>query len=71
VIFAFAFQGALKLFTVGYSLQVCLLVLMQMRRSIRKPSLFPRLLIHRKAFQLGAFLGGFSGVYKATIFLGI
>jgi hypothetical protein len=57
-------QGALKLFTVGYSLQVCLLVLMQMRRSIRKPSLFPRLLIHKKAFRLGAFLGGFSGIYK-------
>lgn len=60
----YTLQGAVKLFAVGYSLQVCLLVLMQMRRSIRKPSLFPRLLVHRNAFRLGAFLGGFSGIYK-------
>jgi hypothetical protein len=37
---------------------------MQARRAVRKPSLLPKLLIHRKAFQLGAFLGGFSAVFK-------
>jgi hypothetical protein len=40
---------------------------MQAKRAIRKPSLLPKLLIHRKAFQLGAFLGGFSAVFKVAI----
>lgn len=60
----YTLQGAVRLFALGYGLQVCLHVLMQTRRAIRKPSLLPKLLIHRKAFQLGAFLGGFSAVFK-------
>jgi hypothetical protein len=42
---------------------------MQARRAIRKPSLLPKLLIHRKAFRLGAFLGGFSAVFKVPFVL--
>ncbi|XP_021928347.1 transmembrane protein 135-like isoform X2 [Zootermopsis nevadensis] len=60
----YTLEGAVKLFALGYSLQVCLRILMQMKRLIRKPSLFPKLLIHRNAFKLGAFLGGFSGIFK-------
>jgi hypothetical protein len=41
---------------------------MEMRRSIQNPSLFPRLLIHRRGFHLGALLAGFWGIYKATGF---
>lgn len=67
--FASALQGAVRLFALGYGLQVCLHILMQARRAVRKPSLLPKLLIHRKAFQLGAFLGGFSAVFKVPIVL--
>ncbi|KAJ9594711.1 hypothetical protein L9F63_013985 [Diploptera punctata] len=62
--FSCTYYGFVKLFSLGYGLQLCLRVLMQMRRLIRKPSLFPKLLIHRNAIQLGAFLGGFSGIFK-------
>ncbi|PSN30243.1 hypothetical protein C0J52_23750 [Blattella germanica] len=59
-------QSTVKLFSMGYGLQVILKALMQMRRLIRKPSMLPKILVHKNAFQLGAFFGAFSGIFKLT-----
>ncbi|GLG95671.1 Uncharacterized protein GBIM_02600 [Gryllus bimaculatus] len=59
-------QGSLKLFSVGYSLQVCLKLLLQMKRIVKNPKLISRCLFHRDALRFGAFLGGFSGLFRVT-----
>lgn len=59
-------QSGTRLFFVGYSLQLCLKSLLQANRIIRKPSYILQLMISSDTFRLGAFLGGFSTIYKVT-----
>ncbi|XP_069691994.1 transmembrane protein 135-like [Periplaneta americana] len=60
----YVLHGAGKMFALGYGLQVCLQILMRMKRLVRKPTLLPKLLIHKNAFRLGGFLAGFSGIFR-------
>nr|CAD7418369.1 unnamed protein product [Timema cristinae] len=57
-------SGAVKLFSLGYGLQACLRVLLQLKRVVRRPNLLPSLLVHKNALKLGAFLGGLSGIFR-------
>ncbi|XP_063244039.1 transmembrane protein 135-like isoform X2 [Bacillus rossius redtenbacheri] len=61
---SYVLQGTVKLFSLGYGLQACLRLLLQMRRVVRRPSILPRLLFHKNALKLGAFLGGLSGTFR-------
>lgn len=53
-----------KVFAIGYGLQLCLRILMQMRRIVRQPVLLLKTLKKPDTFSLGAFLGGFSFLYR-------
>nr|CAD7441978.1 unnamed protein product [Timema bartmani] len=63
----YTLQGAVKLFSLGYGLQACLRVLLQLKRVVRRPNLLPSLLVHKNALKLGAFLGGLSGIFRVNI----
>lgn len=53
-----------RLFLVGYTLQLCLKSLLQANKVLRKPNYILKLMISSDTFSLGAFLGGFSTMYK-------
>ncbi|XP_050532741.1 transmembrane protein 135-like [Daktulosphaira vitifoliae] len=53
-----------KIFLVGYTLQLCLKSLLQAKKVIRKPTYILNIMIKPDTFSLGAFLGGFSTIYK-------
>ncbi|XP_049804819.1 transmembrane protein 135-like isoform X2 [Schistocerca nitens] len=64
--FYYTIQGTAKLFSIGYGLQVCLRLLLQIRKLVRHPKMLPGVLVQRDAFRFGAFLGGFSGLFRMT-----
>lgn len=64
--FYYTIQGTAKLFSIGYGLQVCLRLLLQIRKLVRHPKLLPGVMVQRDAFKFGAFLGGFSGLFRMT-----
>ncbi|KAL5239737.1 hypothetical protein ACI65C_007147 [Semiaphis heraclei] len=53
-----------RLFLVGYTLQLSLKSLLQANRILRKPSYILKLMVSPDTFSLGAFLGGFSSIYR-------
>ncbi|XP_050429383.1 transmembrane protein 135-like [Adelges cooleyi] len=53
-----------RLFLIGYTLQLCLKSLLQVKRVIRKPTFVLKLMVTPDTFSLGAFLGGFSTIYR-------
>ncbi|XP_066992281.1 transmembrane protein 135 isoform X1 [Anabrus simplex] len=62
----YVLQGTTKLFSVGYGLQVCLRLLLQMKHLVHDPRRIKRIVFHKDAFFFGAFLGGFSGVFRTS-----
>ena len=64
--FYYIFQGGTKVFAIGYGLQLSLRILMQMRKIARRPVLLLRALKSSDTFSLGAFLGGFSFLYRVS-----
>lgn len=52
------------MFSIGYGLQIGFRILIQMKRFVKNPKLIFKQFIHKDAFNLGIFLGGFSGVYR-------
>lgn len=62
----YSLQGAVNLFSVGYSLQVCLTFLLGIKKWIKQPKSVPKIFLSKESFKLGAFLGGFSGVFRMS-----
>ncbi|VVC41181.1 Transmembrane protein 135, N-terminal domain [Cinara cedri] len=62
--FHYVINSGTRLFLVGYTLQLCLKSLLQANKIIRKPTYILKLMISPSTFSLGAFLGGFSTIYK-------
>lgn len=60
-------QGGTKVFAIGYGLQLTLKILMRMKKIARKPILLLRALKDLDTFSLGAFLGGFSFLYRVSV----
>ncbi|KAG8239186.1 hypothetical protein J437_LFUL018378 [Ladona fulva] len=48
-----------------YALQVCLTLFLGIRKWIKEPKLLPKIFFSRESLKLGAFLGGFSGVFRS------
>ncbi|XP_075219449.1 transmembrane protein 135-like isoform X2 [Lycorma delicatula] len=60
----YSLQGFIKLFTVGYGLQLSLKLLLRMKKLLSKPSRIPSTVFNVNVMRLGAFFGGFSGLYR-------
>nr|XP_018901993.1 PREDICTED: transmembrane protein 135-like [Bemisia tabaci] len=62
----YAAQGLTKLFAVGYGLQLSLKILIHSKRIMKHPRLLPKIMIRPDTMKLGAFLGGFSFLFRAV-----
>ncbi|XP_071439079.1 transmembrane protein 135-like [Hetaerina americana] len=62
----YSIQGAANLFSVGYSLQVCLTFLLGIKKWIKEPKSLPKIFLSKDSLKLGAFLGGFSGFFRLS-----
>ncbi|KAK7601865.1 hypothetical protein V9T40_009306 [Parthenolecanium corni] len=60
----YCLEGGAKVFVTGYGLQLCLKILMQLKKIIKRPTLLFRAVKSSETFSLGVFLGGFSFLYR-------
>lgn len=61
------FQGGAKVFVTGYGLQLCLKILMQMKKIAKQPTVLFRAIKSSDTFSLGIFMGGFSFLYRVRV----
>lgn len=59
-------SGGIRMFSVGFGIQVIMKVLFQARKMIRRPELFKRTFLSKEILKLGMFLGGFTSLYKMS-----
>lgn len=57
-------SGGTKLFGIGLGVQVALKLIFQMKRIFKAPSRLKEILFNRDTLKIGAFLGGFSFIYR-------
>lgn len=62
----YTFKGGLRMFAVGYGLQFCMRVLLRAKRLMKSPSQIPGMLVDKKMFSLGLFLGGFPAIFRSV-----
>lgn len=60
----YSLSGGAKLFGIGFLVQLSLKLLFQMKRVVKAPSKLKGLVFSKDTLKIGAFLGGFSMIYK-------
>ncbi|CAB3375416.1 Hypothetical predicted protein [Cloeon dipterum] len=65
----YTLHSSAKQFAIGYGLQACLNLLLRFRKIAKNPTILGKMLFGKEAYGLGAFLGGFSGLFKLILCL--
>ncbi|CAG9821510.1 unnamed protein product [Phaedon cochleariae] len=63
----YTIQGAGKMFSVGLAIQISLKLVLNMKRAFNSPSSFRTLIFRKETLNLAAFLGAYSGLFRATL----
>lgn len=61
------FQGGIKQFSVGFGLQLCLKLLLNAKRIIKRPKHMKTVVLNKNILSLGLFLGGYSSLYRVSL----
>lgn len=62
----YSLSGGAKLFGIGFLVQLSLKMLFQIKKVVRSPAKIKGLIFARDTLKIGAFLGGFSVIYKVN-----
>ncbi|KAG5878145.1 hypothetical protein JTB14_032256 [Gonioctena quinquepunctata] len=63
----YTMQGAGKMFTVGLGIQISLKLVLNIRRIFQSPSTLKSVLLRKDTLNLAAFLGLYSGIFRAAL----
>uniref|UniRef100_A0A1B6CPS4 Transmembrane protein 135 N-terminal domain-containing protein n=1 Tax=Clastoptera arizonana TaxID=38151 RepID=A0A1B6CPS4_9HEMI len=62
----YSMRNGLKLFAIGYGLNLCLKLLLQMKKIAYRPTLIFSHMFRMETFRLGAFFGGFGCLFRVV-----
>ncbi|KAK9885940.1 hypothetical protein WA026_013817 [Henosepilachna vigintioctopunctata] len=62
-------QGAWKMFGLGLGIQIAIKLVLNMTKIVKSPTLMKHILFKKENINLGAFMGGFAGLFRATLCL--
>lgn len=62
------FQSSVKLFSIGFGLQLCLKFLLQINKLMKKPQVVFYNMFQPDSLKIGAFFAGFGGVFRVIIY---
>ncbi|KAJ3655471.1 hypothetical protein Zmor_014602 [Zophobas morio] len=63
----YTMQGVGKMFTIGLGIQVTLKLVLNLKRVMQSPRNLKTILFKKDTLNLAAFLGGFSGLFRAVL----